>query len=123
MIFKNKSITEIESLNPSLIRIFEAYLDINPETVSLDSLIVDRSLNFKERWELKKERYHDKNGWRFRGSSFLLKNKCPICGQQLYVSRQTSPSWTWAKMCGREGYLVYCPHCKRDINFYLTEMN
>ena len=105
-----KIIAEIESLEPRLIRIYEAYLDINPDTVSIDPLKVERALNLKERWALRKERYHEKDG-------------CPICGQPLYISHQTSPGFTWRELCGREGYLLYCPHCKKDINFFLTVMN
>lgn len=116
-------IAEIESLDPRLIRIYEAYLDINPETVTLEPLKVERALNLKERWSLIRERYHEKDGWRFCGHAYVLKNPCPVCGQPLYVSHQTSPGYTWRKLCGREGYLLYCPNCKKDINFYLTVMN
>ena len=118
-----KIIAEIESLEPRLIRIYEAYLDINPDTVSIDPLKVERALNLKERWALKKERYQEKDGWQFCGHAYVLKNTCPICGQPLYISHQTSPGYTWRELCGREGYLLYCPHCKKDINFFLTVMN
>lgn len=120
---KSETIKEIESLSPRLLRIYEAYLDINPETITVDPLQVERELSFKERWNLRKERYKEKDGWQFCGQAFLLKNKCPICGEQLYISHQTSPIWTWRHLCGREGYLVYCPHCKKDMGFYLTVMN
>ena len=118
-----KIIAEIESLEPRLIRIHEAYLDINPETISMDPLKVERELNFKERWALIRKRYREKDGWQFCGHAFVLKNTCPICGKPLYASHQTSPRYTWRRLCGREGYLVFCPHCKKDINFYLTLMN
>ena len=118
-----KIIAEIESLEPRLIRIHEAYLDMNPETISMDPLKVERELNFKERWALKRKRYREKDGWQFCGHAFVLKNTCPICGKPLYASHQTSPRYTWRRLCGREGYLVFCPHCKKDINFYLTLMN
>lgn len=118
-----KIIAEIESLEPRLIRIYQAYLNINPDTVSLDPLKVERELTFRECRSLERERYHEKDGWQFCGHAFVLKNTCPICGKPLYVSHQTSPRYTWRRLCGREGYLVYCPHCKKDINFYLTLMS
>ena len=118
-----KIIAKIESIEARLISIYEAYLDINPDTVSMDRLKVERGLNLKERWTLKRERYNEKDGWRFCGHAYVLKNTCPICGKPLYISHQTSPGYTWSEMCGREGYLVYCPNCKKDINFYLTLMN
>ncbi len=118
-----KRIAEIESLGLGYIINYEAYLDINPDTIFTDPLKVERALNLKECYTLKKERYHEKDGWRFCGHAYLLKNTCPVCGQPLYISYQTSPRYTWRELCGREGYLLYCSHCKKDINFYLTVMN
>lgn len=121
--FKKKAIKQIESLTPRLSRIHEAYLDIDPQNISQDPLKVERSLTFREKLSLKRERYKEKDGWQFYGEAFVLENTCPACGQKLYISHQTSPRWTWGEMCGREGYLLFCPHCKKDIDFYLTVMN
>lgn len=120
---KKKAIKQIESLTERLSRIHEAYLDIDSQNLSQDPLKVERSLTFREKLSLKRERYKEKDGWQFCGEAFELKNTCPACGQKLYISHQTSPRWTWGEMCGREGYLLFCPHCKKDIDFYLTVMN
>lgn len=120
---KEERIAEIESLESRLSSIYEAYLEIDPDTVSSDPIKVERALTLRERWALIKERYHEKDGWQFCGDAYLLKNTCPICGQPLYISHQTSPAYTWRELCGREGFLLYCPHCKKDINFFLTVMN
>ena len=51
---------------------------------------------------------------------------CLGCGRPpaelewLYFS---SPSWTWARMCGRAGWLAICPDCQHQIEFRLTVMN
>ena len=119
----DKKIEDIESLEPIRIRPFESFLEIDPNTISDEAFKVERALGFKERWKFKKGSYRERGGWKFCGNAYVLKNKRPICGQSLYVSEQTSPRWTWLRLCGRQGFLVYCPHCKKDINFYLTMMN
>lgn len=121
--FKKQTIKEIESLTPRLSRIHEAYLDIDHQAISQDPLKVERALTIREKLNLKKERYKEKDGWKFCGEAFVLENTCPSCGNKLYVVHQTSPMWTWVHLCGREGYLLFCPHCKKDIDFYLTVMN
>ena len=107
---------KIESLEPLI-------SNIDTYTVSVEHLKVERALNFKERRALKKDLYQEEDGWQFCGRAYVLKNTCPICGQPLYISHQTSPGYTWRKLRGREGYLIYCPQCKKDIYFYLTMMN
>lgn len=51
---------------------------------------------------------------------------CLGCGRPaaelewLYFS---SPSWTWARLCGRAGWLAICPDCEHQVDFRLTSMN
>ncbi len=51
---------------------------------------------------------------------------CLGCGhppaelEWLYFS---SPSWTWARLCGRAGWMAICPDCQHQIDFQLTAMN
>lgn len=51
---------------------------------------------------------------------------CLGCGRPpaevewLYFS---SPSWTWARLCGRAGWLAICPDCQHQIEFRLSVMN
>ena len=113
----------LEYLNTKLPRNDQPYLNINPDTVFSGPIEVERRLDLKEHWVLKLDRYVETGGWRLLGRAHLLKNTCPHCGKQLYLAHQTSPAWTWSHLCGREGYLVYCPHCKKDIQFFLTIMN
>ena len=35
----------------------------------------------------------------------------------------SSPSWTWARQCGRAGWLAICPDCQHQIDFRLSVMN
>lgn len=34
-----------------------------------------------------------------------------------------SPGWTWSRMCGREGWLNVCDHCRLQLQFHLLVMN
>lgn len=51
---------------------------------------------------------------------------CLGCGRPpaelewLYFS---SPGWTWARLCGRAGWLAICPDCEHPIEFRMTMMN
>jgi hypothetical protein len=98
-------------------------LDIDTNSILLDRPIIKQSLAKEEYLSLKKERYSDKDGWQLSKYVRLLENKCPCCSENLIIAYQSSPKWTWEELCGRAGYLVYCPKCKKDINFYLTVMN
>ena len=114
----------IDCLNQKLSQDYELYMRINhPEEAFSGPIVIDRKLRLKEQWTLRLEQYKEIGGWRLLGRAHLLKNSCPHCGHQLYLAHQTSPAWTWGEMCGREGYLVYCPHCKKEIQFFLTIMN
>ena len=52
--------------------------------------------------------------------------QCPSCGmkdEDLVWVEYRSPNWTWSYLCGREGYMVFCPTCKKCVNNILTLMN
>lgn len=40
--------------------------------------------------------------------------------QWIYFS---SPPWTWEQLCGREGWLLYDPATKGQLEFVMTAMN
>lgn len=86
-------------------------------------LVIERQLSIREFYSFKIERYADKDGWVLSRYAYLLTNMCPDCGQPLYASFQSSPAYTWKRLCGRAGILVYCTHCHADLNFFLTAMN
>lgn len=51
---------------------------------------------------------------------------CPNCGKSikdLKVIYFRSPDWTWKEMCGREGWLVICEDCKKQVYFKTVVMN
>lgn len=48
---------------------------------------------------------------------------CKKCNQPLIVFDFSSPAWTWAKLCGRGGYMWICPHCVYQESFKQTIMN
>lgn len=48
---------------------------------------------------------------------------CPDCGNERIKLYFHSPEWTWAKMCGRAGDMVICPHCKHQASFECNVMN
>ena len=35
----------------------------------------------------------------------------------------SSPDWTWQRLCGREGWLLYDPETKTQLDFVMTVMN
>lgn len=35
----------------------------------------------------------------------------------------SSPPWTWEQLCGREGWLLYAPATKEQLEFVMTVMN
>ena len=51
---------------------------------------------------------------------------CPSCGlnpEELVWIEYRSPNWTWRNLCGRQGYISLCPHCKKAVSSILTLMN
>jgi len=51
---------------------------------------------------------------------------CPDCQRsfdEMEISYFSSPQWTWEHLCGRAGWKVYCPHCKKEAYFELVIMN
>ena len=48
---------------------------------------------------------------------------CPDCGNERIKLYFHSPRWTWAKMCGRAGNMVICPHCRLQTSFECSVMN
>ena len=89
----------------------------------VDKPIIQRALTDEEFELIKKERYANKDGWQLSRYAYLLENKCPCCGNNLILVYQFSPNWTWKKLFGRAGFLVFCPKCKIDLMFILTSMN
>ena len=47
---------------------------------------------------------------------------CPKCGKKRIKLHFSSPSWTWALLCGRAGDMVVCLECKSQV-FKCTIMN
>jgi len=58
-------------------------------------------------------------GYRLR----VIKDRCPICHRHLHEVYFCSPEWTWEDLCGREGFLIYCPHCRVQWRFHGTKLN
>ena len=48
---------------------------------------------------------------------------CPICHRPLHEIVYISPLWTWKNYCGREGDLIYCPHCRIQWSFDCKALN
>ncbi|MDR0824953.1 MAG: hypothetical protein LBN74_07640 [Prevotella sp.] len=45
------------------------------------------------------------------------------CNSKMFWMLFRSPQETWRGLCGREGYLLICPHCIRQVYFRLTIMS
>lgn len=54
---------------------------------------------------------------------YKLNNVCPDCEGRLYQINFKSPSWTWRELCGRQGRLIICLDCPRQVDFTLEIMN
>lgn len=66
----------------------------------------------------------DKCGHEYADKRFLLLTQyCPDCGSQVVKSYFCSPPWTWQNLCGREGWIFFCPKCQKQLGFELTKMN
>ena len=52
-----------------------------------------------------------------------LKSICPFCWHKKKRIYFTSPDWTWRELCGRNGELIICEHCKIQYGFDCDEMN
>jgi transcriptional regulator with XRE-family HTH domain len=51
---------------------------------------------------------------------------CSTCGaspDSLTWVRFVSPPWTWAKLCGRAGWLTICEVCHLQVDFFREAMN
>ena len=49
--------------------------------------------------------------------------KPPLLTDYLFWVHFKSPSWTWRKLCGREGYLSICSKHKIQVDFLCTVIN
>lgn len=54
---------------------------------------------------------------------FLLTQHCPDCGSQVIMSFYCSSPWSWQHMCGREGWIFFCPKCQKQLQWNVTAMN
>lgn len=54
---------------------------------------------------------------------FLLTQHCPDCGSQVIKSFYCSSPWSWQHMCGREGWIFFCPKCQKQLQWNVTAMN
>ena len=120
---RNEHTKTLESLdgepgNPGV-----AYLNIDINNMYTERLTIKRQVSIKEYRALKQSRYSNKRGWQLSSYAYVLDNTCPCCGNHLYGIYQSSPLATWGRRSGSAGYLIYCPECKKDLNFYLTKMN
>jgi len=48
---------------------------------------------------------------------------CPDCKRQRIRLFFTSPEITWNHLCGVAGYMIICPHCKKQVSFNETMRN
>ncbi len=51
---------------------------------------------------------------------------CPSCATppaNLEWFYYSSPASTWAKMCGRAGWLTVCDECHLQVDFFVELMN
>ena len=56
---------------------------------------------------------------------YSVKNvRCPHCWKkQVVLFEYCSPLWTWQNLCGRDGPMLYCPHCDRIIYYEWCVIN
>ncbi|MBI5625071.1 MAG: hypothetical protein HY924_14940 [Elusimicrobia bacterium] len=50
---------------------------------------------------------------------------CPSCGaggRGLELFYYRTPERTWRLLCGRAGWIVVCPSCRRQVRFFLEAM-
>ena len=113
-----------------------AYLVLNREAINIDTLMV-RECSAKEIASLIKQmnKVCDKNKRIFPWNDvvasindqefapIIINHKCNKCKKNTVVVYFVSPAWTWEKLCGRAGYLIICPHCVRQIEFFCSYMN
>lgn len=45
------------------------------------------------------------------------------CTKEKFWMCFRSPEWTWENQCGREGYLLICSHCVKQVYFKCILMN
>ena len=82
-----------------------------------EQLKVVKALSMKEKWQIEKELYNEKVGYRLH-NAYLLKNACPKCRYPLYILHYSGGKGRF----GGKGYLLYCPTCKQNIGFLLTKV-
>ena len=113
-----------------------AYLVLNDKTTAVDSLMV-RKYSAKETDSLIKQinKVGDENKsifpWKDVVASIkeqefipiIIDQRCDKCSNNTTIVYFVSPAWTWEKLCGRAGYLIICPHCVRQIEFFCSYMN
>ena len=60
---------------------------------------------------------------RQKTNPIIIDHKCDKCGNNTVAVYFVSPAWTWEKLCGRAGYLIICPHCVRQMEYFCSYMN
>ena len=54
---------------------------------------------------------------------FESKLSCPKCNHHMVEVYFRSPDWTWQHLMGRQGPLLICPNCCRQVAFCCEIMN
>lgn len=54
---------------------------------------------------------------------FESRLSCPNCNHHLVEVYFRSPTWTWQHLMGRQGPLLICPNCCRQVAFCCEVMN
>ena len=113
-----------------------AYLVLNNKTTNVDSLIVREYRNKETKHLINRmnKAGEDDNHifpWEnvavsvkgHKTNPIIIDHKCDKCGNNTVAVYFVSPAWTWEKLCGRAGYLIICPHCVRQMEFFCSYMN
>lgn len=55
---------------------------------------------------------------------YITDVRCHHChGKNVVLFEYCSPLWTWQNLCGREGPVMYCTHCKRILCYRWYAIN
>lgn len=54
---------------------------------------------------------------------FESRYSCPKCNHHLVEVYFRSPAWTWQHLMGRQGPMLICPNCCRQVAFRCEVMN
>lgn len=66
----------------------------------------------------------DECGKEFKNERFVLTAQpCYECGSPVIKSKFCTPSDTWEHLAGREGWIFFCPNCKKQLQENITIMN